>query len=81
MILDFLQNLTAQILLVLKDMAILVFLIVFAIGFFIAQYYLIKGYVIIFKFISNLPVINQTIARIKLNLDSKFNKNSLKKQE
>ena len=73
MILDFLSNLTADIYIILKDIVILIFVVVFAIAFFVVQYYLIKGYVWIYKSFVSLPIISQTIKRIQLNLDSKYN--------
>jgi len=73
LILDFLSNLTADIYIILKDIVILIFVVVFAIAFFVVQYYLIKGYVWIYKSFVSLPIISQTIKRIQLNLDSKYN--------
>ena len=72
MVLDFLSNLTADIYIILKDIVILIFVVVFAIAFFVVQYYLIKGYVWIFKSFISLPIINQAVKRIQLNLDSKY---------
>lgn len=72
MILDFLENTSINFWNSFIDLSTLIFLIVWVIAFFVVQYYLIKGYIFILKFIYNLPIVNETLKKFKSSLEEKF---------
>lgn len=71
----------------LTDLIILVIVIIFAILFFVAQYYLIKGYIFLVKSLFNIPFVKQYIEKLEDHLNMKikgydnFKSNFLKKSD
>lgn len=70
-IFDTINNFFGDFWLVAKDLLTLLFVIIYTILFFVIQYYLIKGYILLYKLISEkIPIIKEFIT-LKLSNKTK----------
>ena len=81
MIFDFLERTSIGLWNSIIDFSTLIMLIIYMVAFFVAQYYLIKFYIAIIKFISNIPLIKQYIEKFNKKLESSIIGNYIKKED
>lgn len=81
MIFDFLERTSIGLWNSIIDFSTLIMLIIYMVAFFVAQYYLIKFYIAIIKFITNIPLIKQYIEKFNKKLESSIIGSYIKKED